>query len=65
MPNSRRRSGSLRKILTVGEFAHHHSLPKEVIEKWVRAGRLNARNGLVVRGGRAYIDASLFEPTFS
>jgi hypothetical protein len=55
----------LREVLPIAGFARLHLIPREIIERWIRTGRLNATNGLAVYRGRTYIDAKLFGRFFS
>ncbi len=51
--------------LTFRDFSLHFGIPGRAVETWIRIGRLNASNGLLVARGRTYVDLKAFESAFS
>ena len=64
LPNDSRRR-RVRAVLSLTDFSLHYGIPRRAIEQWIRIGRLNAANGLIVVRGRTYIDRKTFEAAFS
>lgn len=59
------RHRSVATVLTITDFSLRHVIPKQTVYRWIRVGRLNAQNGLVILRGRTYIDPKRFGSMFS
>jgi hypothetical protein len=52
-------------LLTITGFSARYAIPRETVNSWIRSGRLNAKNGLVIVRGRPFVDFRLFRASFS